>query len=802
MSEISPLVDAQHGAFFLVEPRRGRAGRAAAHRLLRLQAAQGVSQTAFELGEGLVGQAAVERKSILVTDAPDDYVKVTSGLGEAPPVNLIVLPILFEEQVLGGRSSSASLQPFTEVNLAFLEQLAETIGVVLSNIANTARGAAGSAREELLAAELSSAPRRERAQSLSSEELQTQQEELQQTNEELQEKAALLSQQNRDIEVKNAEIERAREALEERAAQLALSLALQVRVPGEHEPRAAHAAELAAHPVQAAGRQPGRQPHRQADRVRRRRSTRPAPTCCTLISDILDLSKVEAGKMEVDPATRRARRRAATHVERAFRPVAEEKGLAFARRDRRRRCRRRSSPTSSACSRCCATCSPTRSSSPTPASVAAARSDDRRAPTRAAARTPSRSRSPTPASASPRTSCALIFEAFQQADGTTPRYGGTGLGLSISREIARLLGGEIRVRAAPRRGHHVHAAAAGAPRAARARTPTALEARDRVGGQRPAGPARDRRAPCPRSTPSATTARDRRRATASLLVVADDAERGAPAVARARAAASRASSRRRAPIGARARPRAPARRRARARRRRPRRGCCSTSSSTTRARATPGVRRRRRRGAAPRCAPGPAAPSRPPRRRGGRRAIDALGASSCDRRPSGSCSSNDEPTRRTIAAGRRRRRRGRRGAARRGARRCATTALDCIVLDLKLPEADRGFELLERVGGRRAPPRPAGDHPHRQPLTRPRRTRLDSATRTSIIVKDAARRRAAARRDRAVPAPRGGACPPTAAHARALHPADAVLHGQAGADRRRRRAQRLRADERARERAG
>src|SRR5205814_2693501 len=166
----------------------------------------------FKLGEALVGQAALEKKTILITEAPSDYIRVTSGLGEATPVNVIVLPVVFEDQVLGVIELGA-FRPFSEVNQRFLEQLMDTIGVVLNTIIANMR------TEELL----EQSQRLTRELQSQSEELQTQQEELQQTNEELQEKAALLAEQNRNIEIKNAEIEVARLSLEERAEQLALS---------------------------------------------------------------------------------------------------------------------------------------------------------------------------------------------------------------------------------------------------------------------------------------------------------------------------------------------------------------------------------------------------------------------------------------------------------------------------------------------------------------------------------------------------------------------------------------------------
>src|SRR5919197_888695 len=173
MSELTPLLDAQHGTFFM---REGEGD----DDVLRLIATYGYKErknvpNRFTVGEGLVGQAALEQKSILITEAPEDYIKITSGLGSAAPVNLIVLPVLFEDHVMAV-IELASFPRFTPVECALSEEL-----------------------------------------------LQTQQEELQQTNQELEEKAQLLEEQNRRIEIKNREIELARRVLEEKAEQLALS---------------------------------------------------------------------------------------------------------------------------------------------------------------------------------------------------------------------------------------------------------------------------------------------------------------------------------------------------------------------------------------------------------------------------------------------------------------------------------------------------------------------------------------------------------------------------------------------------
>src|SRR5436190_533950 len=345
MSEVTPLVDAQHGAFFLNRADDDNDDATE----LRMIASYGYQKrknlaNRFVEGEGLVGQAALEGKSIVVTNAPTDYIKVTSGLGEALPVNLIVLPIIFEDRVLSV-IELASLHPFTETNQSFLEQLSETIGVVLANIMANQRTEELLEQSQRLATELqerqdelqaqqeelkrSNAELEAQAQSLraSEELLQSQQEELRQTNEELQDKAALLAQQNRDIEEKNAEIERAREALEERAAQLALSSKYKSEFLANmsHELRTPLNSLLILSKLLA----DNGEGNLSAKQIEFAETIHNAGTeLLSLISDILDLSKVEAGKMDVSaghvPMTE-----ITGAVERAFRPVAEERGLAF-----------------------------------------------------------------------------------------------------------------------------------------------------------------------------------------------------------------------------------------------------------------------------------------------------------------------------------------------------------------------------------------------------------------------------------------------------------------------------------------
>jgi signal transduction histidine kinase/CheY-like chemotaxis protein len=424
MSELSPAVSAQHGAFFLADHEEE-----AGEYELQLLASYGYTRrksvsNRFKPGEGLVGQAALEKKPILIVDPPDDYIHIASGLGEAVPRNIIVIPVLFEEQVLAV-IELASFRPFSEIILQFLDQLTETIGVVLSTIIANVR------TEQLLQQSQS------QSQELQSQSqaLKTQQEELQATNEELQEKAELLARQNRDIEIKNREIETARASLEEKAEQLALSSKYKSEFLANmsHELRTPLNSLLILSKV-LAGNESGNLTEQQVDSAVTIHNA--GSDLLALINDILDLSKVEAGKMDVHVG-HTPLGGVRDFVERSFRPLAEEKGLAFAveldpgtpaeiETDEQRLQQILKNLLSNAIKFTDRGSVTLRVSPAEGDSVAFAVEDT--------------------GIGIPPDKLKLIFEAFQQAEGSiSRRFGGTGLGLSISREIAKLLGGEIRV---------------------------------------------------------------------------------------------------------------------------------------------------------------------------------------------------------------------------------------------------------------------------------------------------------------------------------------------------------------------
>ncbi|MET8701944.1 HAMP domain-containing protein [Kitasatospora sp. NPDC004723] len=440
MDELAPLVTAQCGAFYLAE--EGPEGT-----VLQLVGSyafpDGERPTRFRLGESFVGQAARGRRTITVDSLPPDYLAASSGLGRTGSLSLVVLPIVVEEQVLGV-IELASVQPFTQVHRDFLEQLMETIGVNVNTIIANARTDELLGESQRLTAEL-----RTRSQ-----ELQARQEELQASNAELEEKAELLAAQNRDIEAKNLQIEQARQELEDRAHQVSLASTYKSEFLANmsHELRTPLNSLLIL--AQLLAQNPTR--NLTAKQVEYAGIIHSAGSdLLQLINDILDLSKVEAGKMDVNVEAVPLRA-LLDYVEATFRPMTGQKNLAFA----------------------------VQTVDGVPAELA---TDDYRLrqvlrnllsnavkfteqgrielriEPAAAAELPDgvrRDGGPVLAFRVGDTGIGIapqhletVFGAFQQADGTTSRkYGGTGLGLSISREIAYLLGGAITVESTLGRG--------------------------------------------------------------------------------------------------------------------------------------------------------------------------------------------------------------------------------------------------------------------------------------------------------------------------------------------------------------
>jgi HAMP domain-containing protein/signal transduction histidine kinase/CheY-like chemotaxis protein len=428
MTEVTPIVNGVLGTFYLAEKEREDA-----EHLLRRAASYGVdesAETCFALGEGLVGQCASHKRVIRVGQVPPDYLRIRSGLGSGAPAELLVLPVLFEEQFLGV-IELATFQPFDDVHVRFLEQLVETIGVVLNTIIANVR------TEELL----------EQSQRLATE-LQTRSMELQRTNAELEDKAALLSEQNRSIEIQNREIEMARAGLEEKAEQLAKSS----QYKSEFFANMSHELRTPLNSLLILARllADNSQQNLTEEQIQFARTIYSAGSdLLDLINDILDLSKIEAGRMDIHPTSARL-----ADIERdvltTFDPLAEEKALDLVvnvepalpetvETDVQRLHQVLKNLLSNAFKF---------------TQVGGVTLDIRRPHDDELAGLPARYDTDEVVTFSvtdtgigvPVDKLKLIFEAFQQADGTTSRkYGGTGLGLSISREIARMLGASIAV---------------------------------------------------------------------------------------------------------------------------------------------------------------------------------------------------------------------------------------------------------------------------------------------------------------------------------------------------------------------
>ena len=431
LSELTPLVHAQQGVIYQVESEELQS-----MRLLSAYADDGANghPQRLRIGEGLIGQCAADKRRLLITEMPDHAVPIGSALFKVKPANIIVLPVLFENQVKAV-IELASVKEFTALQTMFLEQLTASIGIVLNSIEATMQ------TEGLL----------KQSQQLAGE-LQTQQRELQQTNEQLEQKAQQLAERNVEVERKNQEIEQARRALEEKAAELALTS----KYKSEFLANMSHELRTPLNSILILGQQLADNPdgNLTSKQTEFARTIHGAGTdLLNLISDILDLSKIESGTVTVE-AEEIFFSNLLDAVGRPFRHEAETRQLSF------------KVDLDPSLGRSLTTDSKRLQQVLKNLLSNAFKFTDRggvqlkvfAAPVGWTSTHPVLSQAQSVVAFEvadtgigiPAEKQKIIFEAFQQADASTSRkYGGTGLGLAISRELSSLLGGEIHIRSAP-----------------------------------------------------------------------------------------------------------------------------------------------------------------------------------------------------------------------------------------------------------------------------------------------------------------------------------------------------------------
>ncbi|MGN6148295.1 MAG: response regulator, partial [Rhizomicrobium sp.] len=432
LTELTPLVDAQQGVIYQMADENvltllaGYAGDAVQKHPARIG-----------LGEGLVGQCALDKRRMLIAGLPKRSAPIGSALFKVTPRNIIVLPVLFENKVKAV-IELASISKFTDLQITFLEQLTASIGIVLNSIEATMQTEGLLKQSQQLAAEL-----------------QTQQRELQQTNEQLEQKAQQLAERNVEVEAKNQEIERARRALEEKATELSLTS----KYKSEFLANMSHELRTPLNSILILGQQLADNPdgNLAAKQVEFARTIHGAGTdLLNLISDILDLSKIESGTVTVE-AEEIFVKNLVDAVARPFRQIAETRQLGFEveidpslgqslTTDAKRVQQVLKNLLSNAFKF-------TEKGQVKLSLFAAGQGWSADHPVLKQASSVIAFRVSDTGIGIPPEKQRIIFEAFQQADASTSRkYGGTGLGLAISRELANLLGGEIQLQSTPGSG--------------------------------------------------------------------------------------------------------------------------------------------------------------------------------------------------------------------------------------------------------------------------------------------------------------------------------------------------------------
>ncbi|PZE20142.1 response regulator [Paenibacillus xerothermodurans] len=469
INKIASELGASYGVFYL------RQGTGDLGRLKQIASyaadgdAESVGKPALRIGEGLVGQAALENRTFVLNELPESYINISSGLGQTVPRSIIITPIAFKGQV-EAVIELATLEPLSEIHLQFMEQIRASFGVTINSVMSRMEIERLLSEAQAYADELQSQSEELQAQSeellsqqeelkasndslkKSEERLQRQQEELEEANSELSKRSQQLEAQVRFAEEANAEFDRQRKALEQQAEELQATSRYKSEFLANmsHELRTPLNSMLILSQFLAENKQ-GNLTAKQVEFANTIHAS--GGDLLRLIDEILDLSKVEAGKLELQLDA------AVLHeigelLQRNFQPLAMKKGLELRLQveagvppvvytDGHRLLQILRNFLSNAIKFTEKGSVELRMYS---ASHDFAKSSGTLQPAVAFAVTDT-------GIGIPQDKSSLIFEAFQQVDGTTSRkYGGTGLGLTISRELAGLLGADIEMSSEPERG--------------------------------------------------------------------------------------------------------------------------------------------------------------------------------------------------------------------------------------------------------------------------------------------------------------------------------------------------------------
>ncbi len=421
-------------------------------------------KTGYESGEGIVGQAVLEKQTIIMSQLPEDYLAINSGLGEAPPRNLMVTPCIFNDEVIAV-IELGSFDLFTESQVNFISIISQTVAIglhtsrsraELEKLLNKTQQQAEElqVQQEELRQANEELQEQTRALKESEQQLQTQQEELRVTNEELQERTHAIEKQRDDIRQKNEILKQAQLEIEQKARDLELASRYKSEFLANmsHELRTPLNSILVLSQVMA-NNKTGNLTEKQIQSAKTIHSS--GASLLSLINEILDLSKIESGKLQIN--VEKIVLTSFTHdIREIFTPLAMDKGLEFSvnihekapeyiQSDNLRVqqiIRNLLSNSIKFTSQGSVKLNvykpePNQINQPKgiePGDMIVFEVEDT-------------------GIGVPAEQQEVIFQAFTQADGTTSRkFGGTGLGLTISKNLAHILGGEITLESAPEKG--------------------------------------------------------------------------------------------------------------------------------------------------------------------------------------------------------------------------------------------------------------------------------------------------------------------------------------------------------------